>query len=76
MAVVCFKEEDLLATGEVDITNAGNILVDEVLTIGKNDCSSGLLIPMQFIIWIESMNHLEINYILIIDKIQCDCLMI
>ncbi|KAL0548184.1 hypothetical protein IC582_012631 [Cucumis melo] len=40
VAVVCFKEEDLPATGEVDITNAGNILVDEVLTIGKNDSSS------------------------------------
>lgn len=76
MAVVCFKEEDLPATGEVDITNAGNILVDEVLTIGKNDSSSGLLIPMQFILWVESMNHLEINYFLILEKIQCNCLMI
>lgn len=65
VSVVCFKQEDLQATGGVNITDAGNILVNEVLTMGKNDCSymPGLLTPMQFILWIGNMNFLETKYL-------------
>ena len=56
VSVVCSKQEDLQATG-VDITDAGNILVNEVLTVGKNDCSylPGMLRPMQFILLIGNI---------------------
>ncbi|KAG6582356.1 hypothetical protein SDJN03_22358, partial [Cucurbita argyrosperma subsp. sororia] len=38
VSVVCSKQDDLQATG-VDITDAGNIPVNEVSTVGKNDFS-------------------------------------
>lgn len=80
VSVVCFKQEDLQAIGGVDITDAGNIPVNEVLTIGKNEGSyiPGLLTPIQFILWTRNINffELKVSFFILDDKIQCNCSMI
>lgn len=55
VSVVRFKQEDLQATGGMDIGYAGNNPVIKGSIIGKNNCSSlpGALTPIYFLYGLE-----------------------
>lgn len=59
VSAVCFKQENLQRTQGADITDAGNVPVNEVLTIGNNDCSylPGLLIPYSLFMFRKCKFH-------------------